>query len=60
MDSLEEMQALGDRARDFGVRTESVRDAGHTQVAPGTQTVLCVGPDKAGKIDEITGHLKLY
>ena len=54
------MQSIQDSAQGFGVRTESVRDAGHTQVAPGTKTVLCVGPDKARKIDSITGHLKLY
>ena len=60
MDSIEEMHHIADLAQGFGVRTESVRDAGHTQLAPGTQTVLCVGPDSTEKIDRITGHLKLY
>ena len=37
-----------------------VRDAGRTQVAAGTATVLAVGPGNAALIDQLTGHLKLY
>lgn len=36
-----------------------IRDAGHTQVEPGTVTVGFIGPWEASRIDEITGHLKL-
>ncbi|KAI6654260.1 Peptidyl-tRNA hydrolase 2, mitochondrial [Oopsacas minuta] len=60
VESLEEMQNIKEKAMSFGLHTESIRDAGHTQLAPGTTTVLAIGPDHSKQIDEITGHLKLY
>mmetsp|Transcript_14037 Transcript_14037/g.21251 ORF Transcript_14037/g.21251 Transcript_14037/m.21251 type:complete len:205 (+) Transcript_14037:395-1009(+) len=36
-----------------------VRDAGRTQVAPGSSTVLAIGPCPISIFEEITGHLKL-
>lgn len=36
-----------------------IKDAGLTQVPAGSITCLGIGPDKADKIDEVTGHLKL-
>ena len=36
-----------------------VHDAGHTQVAPGSATVLAVGPALVQDIDTLTGHLRL-
>jgi PTH2 family peptidyl-tRNA hydrolase len=36
-----------------------VRDAGRTQIAPGSKTVLAIGPDTIGNINELTGSLKL-
>lgn len=39
--------------------TSVVQDAGHTQVDPGTVTVLAVGPDIEEKIDRVTGQLSL-
>lgn len=36
-----------------------VRDAGLTQLKPGTITCLGVGPEEEKKIDKITGKLKL-
>jgi PTH2 family peptidyl-tRNA hydrolase len=37
-----------------------VRDAGHTQLEPGTFTCVGIGPEYEEKIDQITGHLRLY
>lgn len=31
-------------ASQFGINTHIVRDAGRTQIAPGSETVLCIGP----------------
>ncbi len=36
-----------------------VKDAGLTQLEPGTITAVGVGPDKSSLIDEVTGNLKL-
>lgn len=50
---------LSDRAKKVGIRTHGVRDAGHTQVDPGTTTVLAIGPTSETNLNEITGHLRL-
>ena len=60
MESLEEMRVIEEKAEHFRIHTESIQDAGHTQLAPGTTTVLAVGPGPSKRIDEITGHLRLY
>lgn len=36
-----------------------IRDAGRTQVEPGSLTVLAVGPALASEVDSVTGGLKL-
>ncbi len=36
-----------------------IRDAGHTQVEPGTTTAVAIGPAEEDEIDVITGMLKL-
>lgn len=36
-----------------------MKDAGHTELPPGTITCLGIGPDDDKKIDKITGNLKL-
>ena len=46
-------------AKDAGVVTAVIQDAGLTVVKPGTRTCLAIGPDKEDKIDLITSDLKL-
>ena len=46
-------------AKDQGLKTAMITDAGKTVVAPGTKTCIAIGPDEEEKIDEITGSLKL-
>jgi len=36
-----------------------IKDAGRTEVKPGTVTALGIGPCEDDKIDTITGHLKM-
>lgn len=43
-----------------GLICNIVSDAGRTQIAAGSRTVLGVGPGPAKLIDEVTGHLKLF
>ena len=53
------MQLLQDTARAVGVYSRVIRDAGMTQVEPGSATVLAVGPASMHLVDAVTGALKL-
>ena len=56
---LDELLAYKRTAEDAGLVVALITDAGHTQLAPGTTTCLGIGPDKAEKIDKVTGSLQL-
>ena len=60
VDSEEGLLTLASHARDAGVVFGVVRDAGRTQIASGTMTVLGIGPAPIEIVNQITGHLKLY
>lgn len=47
------------QAQQAGVVTAVIQDAGRTQIAPGSVTVLGVGPAPVDVLDTVTGHLKL-
>ncbi|KAM6242297.1 peptidyl-tRNA hydrolase 2, mitochondrial [Porphyrio hochstetteri] len=53
------IQLLGDAKR-LGLTVSLIQDAGRTQIAPGSQTVLGIGPGPADVIDKVSGHLKLF
>ncbi|HET7325244.1 MAG TPA: peptidyl-tRNA hydrolase Pth2 [Halococcus sp.] len=55
-----ELFELADRAEREGLPHAIVRDAGHTQVEPGTVTALAVGPGAERVVDRVTGDLSLY
>lgn len=55
-DKLLELQAI---ALSLGLPAQTIQDAGRTQIAAGSRTVLGVGPGPAELIDQVTGHLKL-
>jgi peptidyl-tRNA hydrolase len=57
--SEEELEQLEEAANKMGIASYLVVDAGHTQIAPDTRTVLAIGPAEAKDIDQICGHLKL-
>lgn len=57
--SEDELEMLQAQAMSMGVCAQVVRDAGRTQIAAGSATVLGVGPAPKSVIDRITGHLKL-
>lgn len=59
VDSEEELMGIFRAARDKNLNTCLIRDAGRTQIAPNSKTVLAIGPAAAHEIDQITGHLKL-
>ncbi len=47
------------QAKDAGLVTCVISDAGKTVIAPGTKTCVGIGPDTQEKIDKITGKLPL-
>ena len=60
VDTEEDMLELATTARAIGLITSIVRDAGRTQIASGSKTVLGIGPGPVDIIDQISGHLKLF
>ncbi|XP_023933728.2 peptidyl-tRNA hydrolase 2, mitochondrial [Bicyclus anynana] len=58
-DSVDEIKQIADNAKKMGLVTSLIRDAGRTQIAPNSITVLGVGPAPKDVIDKVTGHLKL-
>lgn len=57
--SEEEMATLQAQAMSLGLVAEVIADAGRTQIASGSHTVLGIGPAPKSVVDKITGTLKL-
>ncbi|KAF8454556.1 peptidyl-tRNA hydrolase PTH2-domain-containing protein [Terfezia claveryi] len=55
----EELIILQAQAQSLGITAKIIHDAGRTQIAAGSATVLGIGPAPKSVIDQITGHLKL-
>lgn len=55
VDSEADMDAVFAAAEAAGLPCEVIEDAGRTEVAPGSRTVLAIGPAPKGVIDKITG-----
>lgn len=60
MNNEDELKAVAKAAKEAGLITNVIQDAGRTQVAPGSRTVCGVGPGPAELVNSITGNLKLY
>jgi len=56
---LEDLHTLRENARQRGLIGEIVRDAGLTEIPPGTITCVGIGPARNEEIDRITGKLGL-
>ncbi|MFD1597718.1 peptidyl-tRNA hydrolase Pth2 [Halobellus rarus] len=59
-DGEETLFRLADEAERLGLPNAIIRDAGHTQLDPGTVTCLAVGPARDEDVDRVTGDLSLY
>ncbi|XP_076024945.1 peptidyl-tRNA hydrolase 2, mitochondrial [Genypterus blacodes] len=53
------IELLG-HAKELGLPVSLIQDAGRTQIAPGSRTVLGIGPGPADLVDKVSGGLKLY
>ena len=56
---LVSLKEVHSRAKKSGLVCHMVTDAGHTEIPPGTETVVGIGPGPRDKIDKITGQLSL-
>ncbi len=54
-----ELLRFNQMAKDAGLKTALITDAGRTVVSPGTRTCLAVGPADEKEIDSICGNLNL-
>ena len=59
VDTLKEMLNVWKKAKSYKIPCALIKDAGRTEVAPGTITALGIGPDCQENIDKITGNLKM-
>lgn len=59
VDSEDDMLMLQAQAVSLGLCAQVIHDAGRTQIASGSATVLGIGPAPKSHIDQVTGHLKL-
>lgn len=55
----EEMEAIFEKAASQGIPIYMVEDAGRTQIAAGSRTVLGLGPAPVREFEGVTSHLKL-
>ncbi|XP_074642776.1 peptidyl-tRNA hydrolase 2, mitochondrial-like isoform X2 [Tubulanus polymorphus] len=59
-DTESALLSLAKEARKLGLSATVISDAGRTQIAPGSKTVLGIGPGPNDMIDKVSGHLKLF
>lgn len=59
VESEEEILELMKQAAMQNLPYAVIRDAGMTELPPGTMTVIGIGPAKSDDVDKITGELKL-
>ncbi|HLC66080.1 MAG TPA: peptidyl-tRNA hydrolase Pth2 [Candidatus Nanoarchaeia archaeon] len=54
-----ELRKYQQQAKDSGIVTALITDAGHTVVASGTVTCLAIGPAREEEVDRVTGELQI-
>ena len=57
--NFDELEEIHKKCKLKGIPSLLISDAGHTQVDPGTVTVLGIGPEISEKLNKITGDFKL-
>jgi len=59
VDSEKELLEIFEQAGKAKLPNVIIRDAGHTELEPGTLTAVGIGPCENDAVDQITGKLKL-
>lgn len=59
VDSLEELLAIHEKAKEAGLESHLIEDAGLTEFTEPTITCVGIGPDYSDRIDKVTGNLEL-
>ncbi|MBW6451132.1 MAG: peptidyl-tRNA hydrolase Pth2 [DPANN group archaeon] len=59
VNSEEELILIFGKCKNEKLPVSIIRDAGKTQVTPGTLTAVGIGPAKEAEIDKVVGKLKL-
>ena len=59
VNTIEEFEDMKKKLRAAGLPFKVVKDAGQTQIPPGTETAIGIGPYYTADIDKITGKLSL-
>ena len=54
-----ELESIAKKAEEAGLIVARIRDAGHTQLEPGTFACVGIGPDTHESLQPVTGELKL-
>ncbi|RLG74716.1 MAG: peptidyl-tRNA hydrolase [Thermoprotei archaeon] len=57
--SEKDLFKLAEEAKAVGLPVSIIRDAGHTELPPGTLTAIGIGPAPSEVLDKLTGKLKL-
>ncbi|KIM84543.1 hypothetical protein PILCRDRAFT_96705 [Piloderma croceum F 1598] len=58
-DSEDELLLLQAKAKSLNICARSIQDAGRTQIAAGSRTVLGIGPGPVRLINQVTSKLRL-
>mmetsp|Transcript_41071 Transcript_41071/g.131372 ORF Transcript_41071/g.131372 Transcript_41071/m.131372 type:complete len:165 (+) Transcript_41071:1511-2005(+) len=59
VDTEQELLEISQKLKAAGIPTHTTIDAGRTQIAPNSRTVMAIGPATVDEINKFTGHLKL-
>lgn len=59
IENEQQLKELLEKAQQQNIITSIIKDAGHTEVKPGTTTCGAIGPGPEVQIDKITGELKI-
>jgi len=59
-DSFTDLVATYNKAKNMGLPSVIIRDAGLTQLPPGTATAVAIGPAPEEEVDRITRDMRLF